>query len=161
MSDTFEDRRFGTVDAKAEVIEAEIEFAGDLIFVEVEVEEGPIEPESLEVVHRFFDELDRHHAKARLRLTAESKLEGTAVRDFMLHHADESSIVAAFEGVRDWPRNPGAFLDDLRLDSVLICPGDGEDFATMDFVLGKDLSDYVLAVGVDQNGELREITMES
>lgn len=79
--------------------------------------------------------------------------EDCIVRDYIEHHIDE------IESLSD--KSDHAVLKMLRAVNCCFYPLDDEDYIHVEYSLGFDVTDYVLCVKMDKQGEIHDIDMES
>jgi hypothetical protein len=110
-----------------------------------------------EVAGRLAD-LDRAARAAMLRdYVADLDSEGAG--GYLIHHVDElgEERVAAALGIPT-PVDPERFVGALRLVHIAVQP---DEPMVLDYTIDADLTNYVLAVGVDEDGQVVSINTES
>ena len=103
-------------------------------------------------------------AQARAAMHADVESEDSAVTLYRSHHAEELSaeaLAACFGGSDAWRTDVPAFVAALHLKRVGLYPNDEEQSIIMDFTLGESVTDYLLAVSFDREGQVVAVDMES
>jgi hypothetical protein len=105
-------------------------------------------------------EIKRREAAARDAIT---KAYGTAADEFgatlfVSHHLEQLDSSYWKQHFSTEAPNPHRILESLVLRSHW---GGDDETTTFDFTLPEDVTDYVISVAFDADGEISEITMES
>ena len=104
--------------------------------------------------------LQKHVEAARTAIRAAYGAEGDeyGVTLFVSHHLEELEPAYWEEQFETATPEPGRILDALVLRSEF---DEVEEIDTLDFTLPGDVTDYVLCVAFDDEGEVADISMES
>jgi hypothetical protein len=141
--------------------QASVELAGRPVELSFEPGAEPLaagQVDTLAAVAERLPELDRAARAAMLRdYVADRESEGAG--GYLIHHVEElgEARVAAALGI---PTPVGAeqFVGALRLVGVAVRPDEPMVF---DYTIDEDLTNYVLAVGIDADGQVVSINTES
>jgi hypothetical protein len=118
-----------------------------------------------EIVRKFFEEPLRFDEVARevLRIEFTEKPEGN-VATYLSHHAEEleeKDLLQAF-GVADPDElTIDHLLDALQLKRIGLHPGSDTYAAVFDYSIDEKVTDYLLAVEFNEDGEVFDISMDS
>lgn len=118
-----------------------------------------------EIIRKFFEEPLRFDEIAREMLRTEftEKPEGT-VATYFSHHAEELNAKELKQvfGVSDPDElTIDHLLDALQLKRIGLYPESESYVAVFDYTIDENLTDYLLAVEFDQDGEVFDISMDS
>lgn len=132
--------------------------------VDVNVDDALTKPQ-FEVIRPFFEEPLRFDEVAREILRAEftEKPEGN-VATYFSHHAEELSEkeLKQIFGVSDPDElTIDHLLDALQLKRIGLYPGAESYVAVLDYTIDESVTDYLLAVQFDRDGEVFDISMDS
>ncbi|GAA4335943.1 DUF2004 domain-containing protein [Flaviaesturariibacter amylovorans] len=156
---------FGAIDTGApeEFYDAEATFGNGPLSLDLNVDEASVAPESLDKVKRFLEDLPALDRKARALMAEDFHGGGDTVTEYLEHHSEElgNALDPLLEGSDAAAPRDERLLKALRWVRAGFYPNDEEVFATLDYSLGEDLTQYLIVVNLDANGELAYMTMES
>ncbi len=138
---------------------------GQAVSVDLTLPGGETNPGAcLDKVASFVKEMEAFDATAREALGDDYE-EGpdSAVGGYLDHHLDEldPKVVTKIFGVVPDAVDLPAFLRAARLCRVGLYPSELDRCAVFDYTIGKDVTQYVLSVAFDGEGEVTSIDMES
>lgn len=158
---------FGPInlDALEEYYAVSIPYNGNEIEIDLNFEEESITPEAMDEVLHFIEQINVFDAQNKTYLEVDfNDDEGEAVKIYLEHHLEEleknelESLID-FNKVQEEPIKQ--LLGKLRLVRLGLYPHQEEFFATFDYSIGSDLTDYLIAVSVDKDGHFQDINMDS
>lgn len=126
--------------------------------------DGDIDVAAVSRLTSRLSDLPALEAQARSAMRADVKSEDSAVMVYRSHHAAELSagaLAACFGGSDAWRTDVPTFVAALRLERVGLYPDDEEHSIIMDFTLGGSVTDYLIAVSFDREGQVVAVDMES
>lgn len=87
--------------------------------------------------------------------------ESETARFYLQHHLDEFSEEEIFNLFGTSSVDKSAFLKSLSLVRIGLYPEDDEMFSVFDIQLNPDLTDYLMSVSIDSDGQVTGISFES
>jgi hypothetical protein len=143
--------------------DGEISIAGKKIDVDLNFESEEIDKSILIGVDSLLKGVDKLAHKALMAVSSDWDLneESETARFYLQHHLDEfdASEITAIFGTTDI--NKSTFINALLIERVGFYPEDDESYVIVDIQFNKDVTNYLMAVNFDNQGEITEITMES
>jgi len=163
---TIEHPLFGTMNlAAAGSWDATIPFAGHEIDVDVTLDEPNLTPAELTARLALLDKLSLRDRVARVALSEEAKAgDETASGLYFTHHREELPPEAwrqVFGTASPQTIDVDTFLAQLELVRVGLYPGDEDRCLLLDYMLRGEVTNYLLSVSFDADGQLSGIDMES
>jgi hypothetical protein len=158
---------FGVLDPRAlnEYYDADVEFNGTEIQVDLNFERNTIDMEKLESVKRFIENIRIHDINNRKYIQQDfDDEEGDTVRFYIENHLEELATDDLNELIgpgRKTTDQPALLLKKLHLVRVGLYPDSDAQFAIFDYSIGKELTNYLVVINTDVNGNLDYMTMES
>jgi len=157
---------FGAVDlGTTGTWEATLEFAGREVDVDMTLDEPSSAPADIQERLSLLDTLSLLDRVARVAIAGESRDgEVTASALYMAHHRQELSReewTQVFGGIDPTSIDVETFLAHLHLVRVGLYPADEDRCLLLDYTLGKEVTDYLLSVSFDRDGQFAAIDMES
>lgn len=144
---------------------ATLTFAGHEVEVDVTLDEPSSAPVEIQARLALLDELSLHDRVARAAMAEEAKGgEETAPGLYIAHHRDELSQEAwthVFGASGPETVDVESFLAQLQLVRVGLYPGDEDRYLLLDYMLPGKVTNYLLSVSFDPDGQLAGIDMES
>ncbi|MFF7947712.1 DUF2004 domain-containing protein [Streptomyces griseorubiginosus] len=134
-----------------------LSLAGREIEIDITRDGGLIDAAVLDRLARYVVDLDALDHKARAWMRTNFAEEDSAVRDYAEFHRDDVGAVFGEEGSID----PEVFLAKLALIRIGFYPDHDDPGIVLDYTVGAELTDYLLVVSFDEDGELQDIAMES
>lgn len=158
---------FGILDSLLleEYYDAEVDFNGRNIQIDLNFENGSIEKSKLEAAKQFIENIriyDLNNQKY-IQTDFENK-EGDTVKFYLDNQIEElaeddlAELIGSNTKSADQPK---LLLKKLHLVRVGLYPDSEGQFAIFDYTIGKDLTDYLVVINTDENGNLDYMTMES
>ncbi|MFM2375108.1 MAG: hypothetical protein RLZZ165_205 [Bacteroidota bacterium] len=148
--------------------EIRAELGGKEIRIDLNFENQTIETATMDKVKLLIEGIERLDAQNKIYILKDYKDEnGDTVKTYLEHHLEEVDPEELSEliDLEDPTTSPEEqLLTKLHLVRVGLYP-DGahgsENFAVFDYSIGKEITDYLVVINTDENGEPEEITMES
>ncbi|MDB5202361.1 MAG: hypothetical protein JWQ27_1770 [Ferruginibacter sp.] len=158
---------FGAIDTDAldEYYDAVIEFNGHELQLDLNFETKAIDASRLETMKRFIENIRIYDGNNKGYIQKDyADDDGDTVKPYLQHHLDE----LAEDDLEDLLL-PGSKLEThekqlltkLHLIRVGLYPQSEDMFASFDYSLGAELTNYVIVIDTDENGNLNYMTMES
>ena len=158
---------FNTIDSAAleEYYDIEIDFSGNSIQIDLNFGTKTIEVKKLETVKNFIENI-RIHDLNNKKLIAKDYADKDAdtVKFYLAHHLEELSeddLANLIDINSKSDEHEKLLLKKLHLVRVGIFPEGETQFATFDYSIGQDLTNYLVVIDTDENGNLVYMTMES
>lgn len=158
---------FGIIDNTSleEYFDAVIDFNGLEIQIDLNFEHQTIDIKRLEIVKHFMENLRIHdlNNKRYLQNDFDDK-NADNTRFYIEKHLEEigtddlTELIGRSTKSNDQPK---LLLKKLHLVRVGLYPDSDTAFAVFDYTIGKELTDYIVAVNTDENGNLDYISVES
>jgi len=158
---------FGDIDPEnlEEYYDVDIDFDGHKIQIDLNFEDIHIDSKRLDIAKRFIDnisEFDKQNKKYIEQDYADE--DGDTVRTYVEHHLedmdkDELSGLVDFDNAVTSPEIQ--LMNSLRLKRVGLYPDEESHFAVFDYSIGRELTQYLVVINIDENGNLDYLTMES
>jgi hypothetical protein len=138
-----------------------VDLAGRPTHVEMSAD-SEVTQAQLDGAASFVREVVQFDSTARAALLDESR-EG-ATRLYINHHLSElpaRTLQSLFGNTEASAIAPALFLSRMVLKRVGLYPGDESRTAVFDYMLDQDVTDYLLAVSFEADGEIVSVEMES
>lgn len=158
---------FGTLDSTAleEYYDADIDFNNTKIRVDLNFESKTIDVKRLEIVNQFIENIRIHDMNNKKHIENDFKdVDGDTVKQYLEHHIEElgtDDLIQLIGSNVKKDDQPKLLLKKLSLIRVGLYPGSKEQFAIFDYSIAPDLTNHLVVVNTDDNGNLDYITMES
>ena len=158
---------FGILDPAAldEFYDVDIDFNGNEVQIDLNFEKKTIAPERLDIVARFIENIRIHDLNNKKYMQSDLDDEdGDTVRFYLENHLEElgtddlNALIGAGARSADQPR---ILLKKLQLVRVGLYPDSVAQFAIFDYSIGRELTNYLVVINTDENGNLDHMTMES
>ncbi len=144
---------------------ATLEFVGREVDVDVTLDEPSSASAEIQTRLSMLDELSLHDHAARAAMAEEaSESSETAPALYIAHHREELSQAAwtqVFATIDRENIDAQTFLSQLQLVHVGLNPADEDRCLLLDYMLRGEVTNYVLSVSFDADGQLAGIDMES
>jgi hypothetical protein len=148
-----------------EYYDVDIELNGNKIQIDLNFENKTIDTLIMDNVKNFiekFEDFDR--LNKRYMLNDYNDEDGDTVKFYLEHHLeeldkDELTKLVNFDDTITAPEQQ--LLSKLKLVRVGLYPDGEYNFATFDYSIGKDITDQLVVINTDENGQLDYMTMES
>ncbi|MFT3910351.1 MAG: DUF2004 domain-containing protein [Ferruginibacter sp.] len=158
---------FGIIDASSlnEYYDTTFEFNGRQVNLDLNFDNGTIDIKRLETVNHFIENIRIHdlNNKKHIQNDFDDKT-GDTVRSYIENHLEDiatddlEELIGSNTKTSDQPK---LLLKQLHLVRVGLYPDSETQFATFDYSIGRTLTDYLVVLVTDENGNLDYITMES
>jgi 5S rRNA maturation endonuclease (ribonuclease M5) len=145
--------------------DVDIEFNGNEIQIDLNFENKTIDSLALEKVKNFIENIEKLDKQNKTYILFDYLDEdGDTVKLYLEHHLEdvdkeELSELINFDDTTVEPEQQ--LLTKLKLVRVGLYPDSQDNFATFDYSIGRDITDYLVVIQTDENGALDYITMES
>ncbi len=158
---------FGVLDPNAleEYYDTEFDFNNTQVQVDLNFENKVIESSRLEIVKHFIENIRIHDIKNKKYIEDDfNEEDGDTVREYLEHHIEELAtddlhqLIGSNAKTIDQPK---LLLKKLHLIRVGLYPDSEDQFAIFDYSIGQELTDHLVVVSTDENGNMDYITMES
>jgi hypothetical protein len=149
-----------------EYYSAQIEFNNNEIELDLNFWGEAIEPKRLDLVKNILDNLKEFDSKNRKYIEQDYANESAdTVKTYIDHHLTElpEEDLARYIDLNNSSITPEKqLINALQLVRVGFYPDEGEDqIAVFDYSLGYDVTNYLIVIFINTNGELDHLTMES
>lgn len=158
---------FGPIDPAAleEYYDVEILFNDKEIQIDLNFESKTIDPQRLELAKQFIDNIRIHDLNNKKLIEADYKdEEGDTVKFYLEHHLEElgeEELSALVDVNSKSSEHEKQLLQKLHLVRVGLYPDSADQFAIFDYSIGQDITNYLVVLFTDENGNLDYMTMES
>ena len=158
---------YGILDSTSldEYDDTETSFSETQIQIDLNFENKTIELKRLEIVKHFLENIRIHDINNRKHIQNDYEDEDAdTVRTYIENHLEElptddlDRLAGVNTKISDQPKQ---LVKKLHLVRVGLYPDNETQFAVFDYSLGKELTNYVVAINTDENGNLDYLTMES
>lgn len=152
------------LDSPTDYYEAEIEFGGQWVALDLEFGQEPVSVETMDIVRTFLENLEALDRQNISHLIADYQdVEGDTVMGYLQHQLEtmgESILnqIVDFQVNTTIPEEQ--LLRQLHLIGVAFFPDGDDDFAIFDYSISPELTDQLIALYVDKHGELEFMTVE-
>lgn len=158
---------FGLIDPAAleEYYDADINFNNTSIQVDLNFDGPSIESNRLVMVKQFVDNLRIHDLKNKQHIVNDyNNPNGDTVKFYIEHHLEElgeNELAELVDVAAPLAEKEQQLLKKLRLVRVGLYPDHTSQFATFDYSIGKEMTDQLVVIITDENGNLDYLKMES
>lgn len=155
---------FGVIDPSSldEYYDVDIEFYGAAIQIDLNFDNKMIDLKRLEISKHFIENIRIHDLNNKKYIQSDFE-DGDTVRPYLENHVEElatddlEALIGANKKSADQPK---LLLKKLNLIRVGLYPDSEKQFATFDYSIGKNLTNYLVALVTDEHGNPGYITME-
>jgi hypothetical protein len=156
---------FGDLETEAldSYYDVDIDFEGRTIQLDLNFEEDTIETKRLDMVKDFIARLSEFNKKNLVSIHEDFD-DGDTVKEYIEHHLEEltkEDLAALIDNNNKKVSQDLQLLGRLQLVRVGLYPGSDEQFATFDYSIGQELTNYLVVLFTNEKGELDYMTMES
>ena len=156
---------FGVIDPTNldEYYDVDIDFNNKEIQIDLNFESKTITVERLEILRHFIENIRIHDINNKKHIENDFS-DGDTVQEYLENHIEElatddlAQLIGSNIKTVDQPK---LLLKKLHLIRVGLYPDSKEQFAIFDYSLGQELTNYLVVINTDENGNLDYITMES
>jgi hypothetical protein len=158
---------FGEIDTTdlEEYYDVEIEFNGNDVSIDLNFEDKSIDTKHLDNVKKIIKDLATYDKQNVKYIEQDYKdEEADTVRTYIEHHLDEideSELLEVIDLTDKTDKKEIQLMKALHLVRVGFYPHGEKIFATFDYSLDQDLTNYLVVINTDANGKLVYMTMES
>jgi hypothetical protein len=158
---------FGPIDPASldDYYDTEIDFNGISIQIDLNFGSKTIDPKRLETVKAFIDNIRVHDINNKKYIDNDYNDEdGDTVKFYLEHHLDElgeTELATLIDRNSKSTEHQKQLKNKLHLVRVGIYPEGEDQFATFDYTIGQDITNYLIVIDTDENGNLVYMTMES
>ena len=148
-----------------EYYDVDIEFNGNQIQIDLNFETKTIDTLTMDKVKNFIENIDKFDKLNKTYILNDYNDEdGDTVKFYLEHHLeevgkDELSTLINFDDSKTEPEQQ--LLTKLKLVRVGLYPTSEDNFAIFDYSIGEEITNYLVVINTDENGELDYMTMES
>lgn len=142
-----------------------IDFNGNEIQIDLNFENKNTETFQLDKVKSYLENIDKFNELNKTYLSDDyNDEEGDTVKFYVEHHLeevgkDELSALINFDDPTLGPEQQ--LLKKIELVRIGLYPDSEDNFAILDYSIGEDLTNYLVVINTDENGQLDFMTMES
>lgn len=154
-----------STDNVEEYYDINIDFNGNEIQVDLNFESENTDGAKLDQVKNYLENIETFNRLAKSYILEDyHNEEGDTVKLYLEHHLeeveqDELSTLINFDDVTVEPEQQ--LLTKLELVRIGLYPDNEEGFAILDYSIGKEITNYLVVINTDQNGQLDYMAMES
>lgn len=158
---------FGPIDPNdlEEYYEVEISFNSRQIEIDLNFENKTIDPKRLETVQHFIDNIRIFDINNKNYIVNDyNNKDGDAVKFYLQHHLEElgnTELAALLPAGSKKPDHEKLLLQKLHLVRVGIYPDNANEFAIFDYSIGQQITNDLVVIFTDENGNLDYMTVES
>jgi hypothetical protein len=142
-----------------------IDFQGNEVEIDLNFENKTIDVETMGKVKNFIENLEElNQLNTTYILDDYNDENGDTVKFYLEHHLDvvDKDVLSDLINFNDTTTNPEKQLfAKLKLVRVGLYPDSGNNFAIFDYSIGKNITNYLVVINTDENGQLDYLTMES
>lgn len=148
-----------------EYYDVDIELNGNEIQVDLNFENQTVDTLILDKVKNFIEKLEKFDKLNKTYILNDYNDEdGDTVKFYLEHHLEEVdkeelTKLVNFDDTITEPEQQ--LLSKLKLVRVGLYPDNEDNFAIFDYSIGKDITNYLVLINTDENGQLDYMTMES
>ncbi|QXU39993.1 DUF2004 domain-containing protein [Pedobacter sp. D749] len=148
-----------------EYYDVDIELNGNEIQVDLNFENQTVDTLILAKVKNFIEKLEKFDKLNKTYILDDYNDEdGDTVKFYLEHHLEEldKEELTKLVNFNDTITEPEQqLLSKLKLVRVGLYPDNEDNFAIFDYSIGKDITNYLVVINTDENGQLDYMTMES
>ena len=158
---------FGPLDPDSleEYYDVDIDFNGTSIQIDLNFENKTIEKNRLETVKSFIENIRIHDLNNKKYIDKDYNDEdGDTVKFYLEHHLEDlgkeelSTLIDLNSKSTEYEKQ---LLKKLHLVRVGLYPDSENQFAIFDYSIGQEITNYLVVINTDENGNLDYMTMES
>jgi len=142
-----------------------IDFNGHEIQIDLNFENKNTETFQLDKVKSYLENIEKFNGLNKTYISDDyNDEEGDTVKFYIEHHLeevgkDELSALINFDDPTLGPEQQ--LLKKIELVRVGLYPDSEDNFAILDYSIGENLTNYLVVINTDENGQLDYMTMES
>lgn len=148
-----------------EYYDVNIDFNGREIQIDLNFESETTNGEKLNQIKNYLENIEVYNRLAKNYILEDyHNEEGDTIKFYVEHHLeeveeDELSTIINFDDSTVEPEQQ--LLTKLELVRIGLYPDNEEGFAILDYSIGKEITNYLVVINTDQNGQLDYMAMES
>jgi hypothetical protein len=148
-----------------EYYDVNIEFDGNEIQIDLNFEDKTIDTITMDKVKNFIENIENYDKLNKTYIFNDYNDEdGDTVKSYLEHHLEEVgkeelSNLINFDDRTTEPEMQ--LLKKLKLVRVGFYPDNEDNFAIFDYSIGEEITNYLVVINTDENGQLDYMTMES
>lgn len=145
-------------------IQKTININGDSIKMDLNFESEDPNQQEIETTNNFLEKLPIFLSKNSTAIVNDSKNEENTVNEYIAHHLEEISkqdLAKLIDLNNNSKSNEEKLLENLKVKRIGIYPQNPEQFAVFDYSIGEELTQYLVVIYTDKNGNITDISMES
>jgi hypothetical protein len=157
---------FGKIDLNKteEYIDVSANINGNEISIDLNFIEEKISKQTIEPTIYILDNLSEIEKKAQKLIFEDYKIQNVVI-DYIEHHlqefSDENLLSLGIVQTEKLEEKKLKFLNKIKLVRIGIYPEDFDSIAIFDYTIGRDLTQYLIVLRFDSEGNFVEIVMES
>lgn len=144
---------------------ATIEFDEDEIEIDLNFENKTIDTITMDKVKNFIENIEKYNKfNHTYILNDHNDEDGDTVRSYLEYHLEEveKEELSGLINFDDKTTEPELqLLKNLKLLRIGLYPDNEDNFAIFDYSIGVEITDYVVVINTDENGQLDYMTIES
>lgn len=148
-----------------EYYDVDIEFNGNEIQIDLNFENKRIDSKRMDIVKQFIECLVTYDKQNKLYIDRDFNDEDSdTVKTYLEHHLEEvdKDELAELIDISDNTREPiKQLMDKFHLVRVGLYPDSEDQFAVFDYSIGQEITQYLVVINTNENGELDYMAMES
>ncbi|WP_165828258.1 DUF2004 domain-containing protein [Chryseobacterium phosphatilyticum] len=148
-----------------EYYDVNIDFKGNEIQLDLNFENTSIDATQLDKVKNFLENIEKFDTQNKTYIIEDyHDQDGDTVKSYIELHLeeieqDQLKKLVNFDDSTIRPEQQ--LLKKLELVRVGFYPDSEDNFAILDYSIGQDLTDYLVVINTDENGQLDYMAMES
>lgn len=158
---------FGEIDLEnlADYYEGELEYDNRNISLDLNFESSSTDEELMEIIQKFIQNISKYDAKNRNYIEEDFyNKDGETIKEYCDFHINEigkeklKEVIVSDTSSKNFSEQ---IMKNLKLIRIGIYPENDDNFAVFDYTFNKDLTNYVIAISTDVQGQLDYMSMES
>ncbi|WP_185290505.1 DUF2004 domain-containing protein [Chryseobacterium lactis] len=148
-----------------EYYDVTINFNGNEIQIDLNFESESTDAAKLDQIKNYLENIEPFNKLAKNYILEDYHNEdGDTVKLYLEHHLeeveqDELSTLINFDDSTTEPEQQ--LLTKLELVRIGLYPDNEDGFAILDYSIGREITNYLVVINTDQNGQLDYMSMES
>ncbi len=158
---------FGPIDTNAldEYYDTEIDYNHIQVQLDLNFEGKTIDPQRIAVVKEFISNIRIHDINNKKYMEQDyADEDGDTVKFYLEHHLEElgeNELAGLIDLSSKSTEHEKQLLKKLQLVRVGIYPDSEQQFAIFDYSIGQEITNYLVVIFTDENGNLDYMTVES
>lgn len=158
---------FGIIDTEnvASYTDVTVNFQGKEISIDLNFDQKTTTSQVLNKCKAFLEQLDAWEKQNQSSIDRDYLTrEYDTVKEYLEHHLEEIPEYELFQLI-DKDNQSKSYIEQLReklsLKRLGLYPEQGKSFATFDYSIGVEITQYLVVIVTDENGVLQQMMMES